>query len=41
MGQVRYASLARTFPDRAKELFDIAEKDVKERYETYKRMAGV
>jgi len=41
MGQVRYASLARTFPDRAKELFDIAEKDVKERYETYKRIAGV
>ena len=41
MGQVRYASLARTFPDRAKELFDIAEKDVKERYETYKRIAGL
>jgi pyruvate-ferredoxin/flavodoxin oxidoreductase len=41
MGQVRYASLARSFPDRAKELFDIAEKNVKERYETYKSLAGV
>jgi pyruvate-ferredoxin/flavodoxin oxidoreductase len=40
MGEVRYASLTRTFPDNAKALFQKAEEDMKERYETYKRMAG-
>lgn len=37
--EVRYSSLLRTFPDRAEELFAKAEKDVKERYETYKKLA--
>ena len=33
MGEVRYSSLMLTFPDRAKTLFEAAEKDAKERYE--------
>ncbi len=40
MGEVRYSSLTRTFPEAAKELFEQAEQDMKERYETYKRMAA-
>lgn len=40
MGEVRYSSLTRTFPDRAERLFEAAEKDAKERYETYKRLAS-
>ncbi|UCB50231.1 MAG: pyruvate:ferredoxin (flavodoxin) oxidoreductase, partial [Deltaproteobacteria bacterium] len=39
MGEVRYASLTRTFPDSAEALFKKAEEDMKERYETYRRMA--
>ena len=31
MGEVRYSSLTRTFPDRAEELFEKAEKDAAER----------
>lgn len=37
--EVRYTSLRRTFPDVADELFDAAEKDAKDRYEQYKKMA--
>ncbi len=37
--EVRYTSLQRTFPEIAEELFEEAEKDAKERYEGYKRMA--
>jgi pyruvate-ferredoxin/flavodoxin oxidoreductase len=40
MGEVRYASLTRTFPERAEKLFEQAEKDARERYETYKRLAS-
>jgi pyruvate-ferredoxin/flavodoxin oxidoreductase len=40
MGEVRYSSLTRTFPESAKRLFEKAEEDVKDRYETYKRLAG-
>ena len=39
MGEVRYSSLTRTFPDNAERLFQKAEEDMRERYETYKRMA--
>ncbi len=39
MGEVRYSSLTRTFPENAERLFQRAEEDMKERYETYKRMA--
>jgi pyruvate-ferredoxin/flavodoxin oxidoreductase len=40
MGEVRYSSLTRTFPDAADKLFEKAEKDAKERFETYKRLAA-
>ncbi len=38
-GQVRYTTLMTQFPEIAEELFQKAEKEAKERYETYKRMA--
>jgi pyruvate-ferredoxin/flavodoxin oxidoreductase len=40
MGEVRYSSLTRTFPENAKILFAKAEADVKDRYEFYKKMAA-
>ncbi len=39
MGEVRYSSLTRTFPDRAEVLFEAAQKSAQERYETYKKLA--
>jgi len=39
MGEVRYSSLTRTFPDRAEKLFEEAEKHAKERYEIYKKLS--
>ncbi len=38
MGEVRYNSLTRTFPDEAKRLHNLLEKDVNERYKRYKAM---
>ena len=40
LGEVRYSSLTRTFPDNAEKLFERAEDDMRERYEVYKRMAA-
>ena len=40
LGEVRYSSLIRTFPENAEKLFKKAEEDMKERFETYKQMAG-
>ena len=40
LGEVRYSSLTRTFPDDAEALFQKAEEDMKERYEAYKLMAS-
>jgi pyruvate-ferredoxin/flavodoxin oxidoreductase len=40
MGEVRYSSLTRTFPDNAEALFQKAEEDARDRFETYKRMAA-
>jgi pyruvate-ferredoxin/flavodoxin oxidoreductase len=37
---VRYSSLTRTFPDAAEKLFEKAEKDMKDRFETYKKLAA-
>ena len=37
--EVRYSQLMNVFPEIAGEMFDIAEKNAKERYETYKRLA--
>ena len=39
--EIRYSSLERTFPEEAQELFALAEKHAKERYETYKRLASI
>jgi len=39
MGEVRFAQIQTTFPDIAGELYEKAEKDAKDRYETYKRLA--
>ena len=39
MGEVRYNSLTRSFPDRAEKLFANAEKYAEERYEKLKKMA--
>ncbi|WP_099187899.1 pyruvate:ferredoxin (flavodoxin) oxidoreductase [Tepidibacter mesophilus] len=39
LGQVRYTSLQKAFPEIADELFAKAEEDSKQRYETYKKMA--
>ncbi len=40
MDQVRYASLAKEFPDKAEALYEKAENDAKERLEGYKARAG-
>jgi pyruvate-ferredoxin/flavodoxin oxidoreductase len=40
LGQVRYSSLAQSYPDQAQELFGQAERMARERYEIYKQMAG-
>lgn len=40
LSQVRYTSLKTAFPEIADELFEKAELDAKERYETYKKMAA-
>ena len=39
MGEIRYASLAKVFPELAEQLFEKTEKDAKERLESYKRLA--
>ena len=39
MGQVRYASLLSEFPDDAETLFQQAENDAQERYESYKKLS--
>lgn len=38
-GEVRYTSLQRSFPEIATQLFEKAEKDATEKYETYKKLA--
>ncbi|PSJ31651.1 pyruvate-flavodoxin oxidoreductase [Peptostreptococcus russellii] len=39
LGQNRYASIAKMFPEQSEELFTMAEENAKERYEGYKKMA--
>jgi len=39
MGEVRYSSLKKEFPDQADALFDKTAKDAKERLANYKRLA--
>jgi pyruvate-ferredoxin/flavodoxin oxidoreductase len=40
MGEVRYSSLTRSFPENAETLFKKAEEEVRERYALYKQMAA-
>lgn len=40
MGEVRYSSLLKQFPDQAEALFEKTEHDAKERLVTYKRLVG-
>ena len=40
MGEVRFSSLTRTFPERAEMLFAQAEDFTARRYAKYKRLAG-
>ena len=40
MGEVRYSQIEKTFPHLADELYEKAEKDAKERYETYKELSN-
>ncbi|MDT8716690.1 pyruvate:ferredoxin (flavodoxin) oxidoreductase [Clostridium sp. 19966] len=40
LGEVRYASLAKAFPEQAESLFEKTEQDAKERLEGYKKLAG-
>ena len=39
MGETRFASLKRTFPDIAEALFEKTEEDAKERYNGYVRLS--
>ena len=39
MGEARYASLKKFFPDAAEELFARAEEEAKDKYEYYKKLA--
>ena len=40
MGEVRYASLAKAFPEAAEALFEKTHKDAMERLENYKKLAN-
>lgn len=40
LGEVRYSSLTRTFPEKAEKLFEAAEKNAQERLQSYKRLAS-
>nr|WP_330377651.1 pyruvate:ferredoxin (flavodoxin) oxidoreductase [Cellulosilyticum ruminicola] len=40
MGQVRYAAIAKQYPEQAEEMFQMAEKQAKDRLANYKRLAA-
>ncbi|NLK63338.1 MAG: pyruvate:ferredoxin (flavodoxin) oxidoreductase, partial [Fusobacteria bacterium] len=40
-GEVRYTSLKKSFPEKAEEMFKRNEKEAKERWEQYKRLAAL
>jgi pyruvate-ferredoxin/flavodoxin oxidoreductase len=40
-GEIRYSSLKTVFPERADKLFTLAEKNAKERYDSYRRLADM
>jgi len=39
MGEIRYSSLAKAYPEQSEELFNLTEKYAKERYTTYKKLS--
>ena len=39
MGEVRYSSLAKLYPDSADELFEKTRQDAMERYEFYRKLS--
>ena len=39
MGQVRYASIAKQFPEQAEELFQMAEEHARQKYADLKKLA--
>ena len=39
MGEIRYSSLAKAYPEKADELFALTEKYANDRYRTYKRLS--
>ena len=41
MGQVRYSSLAKEFPDIAEKLYEMTEEDARQRYEGYRKLADM
>ncbi len=41
LGEIRYSSLANTFPDIAEELYTVAEEHARERYENYRRLSEI
>jgi pyruvate-ferredoxin/flavodoxin oxidoreductase len=41
MGEVRYSSLMKTFPENAEKLFKEAEEEAREKYQNYKRMSEI
>ncbi|HEX7715398.1 MAG TPA: pyruvate synthase, partial [Bacillota bacterium] len=41
MGEVRYATLKKQFPEQAEDLYNRAEQDAKARLEMYKKLAAV
>lgn len=40
-GEVRYSQIMNVFPELADELFDAAEKDARDTYETYRRISEI
>ena len=40
MGQVRYSAIKKQYPEQAEELFEMAEKQAKDRLASYKRLAA-
>jgi pyruvate-ferredoxin/flavodoxin oxidoreductase len=41
MGEMRYASLTKQFPEKAEELFKRAEEEALEKYEYYKKLSEI
>jgi len=39
MGQIRYSSLSKEFPEIADKLYAMTEQDAKDKYHTYKELA--